>query len=231
MSFAAIQTFYKGHRFRSRLEARWAVFFDALEIEWLYEPQGFIREADEVFAERICYLPDFYLPELGFWVEVKGAFNSDSAKRLAQFLDWGSPLPNFANSFEHPGYKGGLLLLGEIPKGVSDEEKVVFHKLITHQKGLLSCWSMFGPRYWTSKATKLYSANFDSDVVAICGLFAPPKIFEQSRLDAFDPDDHIVRFFDSAPLITYGSRAYEMIGKAYDAALSARFEHGESGVN
>lgn len=27
----AIDTVYKGYRFRSRLEARWAVFFDALD--------------------------------------------------------------------------------------------------------------------------------------------------------------------------------------------------------
>jgi hypothetical protein len=27
----AIETSYKGYRFRSRLEARWAVFFDALD--------------------------------------------------------------------------------------------------------------------------------------------------------------------------------------------------------
>ena len=32
--FKAIETKYKGFRFRSRLEARWAVFFDALGIEW-----------------------------------------------------------------------------------------------------------------------------------------------------------------------------------------------------
>ena len=34
-----IETVYKGYRFRSRLEARWAVFFDALDIEWYYEPE------------------------------------------------------------------------------------------------------------------------------------------------------------------------------------------------
>jgi hypothetical protein len=28
----AIETFYRGYRFRSRLEARWAVLFDALGI-------------------------------------------------------------------------------------------------------------------------------------------------------------------------------------------------------
>ena len=37
----AIETKYKGYRFRSRLEARWAVFFDTMGIEWIYEPEGF----------------------------------------------------------------------------------------------------------------------------------------------------------------------------------------------
>jgi hypothetical protein len=37
-----IQTTYKGYRFRSRLEARWAVFFDFLDIKWEYEKQGYV---------------------------------------------------------------------------------------------------------------------------------------------------------------------------------------------
>lgn len=49
-----IETYYKGCRFRSRLEARWAVFFDACGVEWEYEPEGF-RSGD------IYYLPDFLL--------------------------------------------------------------------------------------------------------------------------------------------------------------------------
>jgi hypothetical protein len=61
----AIETLYGGCRFRSRLEARWAVFFDALDKVWLYEPEGFVLEDD------ICYLPDFYLPEGKVWVEIK----------------------------------------------------------------------------------------------------------------------------------------------------------------
>ena len=36
----AIETVYKGYRFRSRLEARWAVFFDALGIHYRYELEG-----------------------------------------------------------------------------------------------------------------------------------------------------------------------------------------------
>jgi hypothetical protein len=66
----AIETRYKGYRFRSRLEARWAVFFDALGIKWEYEKEGYDLGAAG------WYLPDFWLPHggicpQGLWVEVK----------------------------------------------------------------------------------------------------------------------------------------------------------------
>lgn len=66
-SIAPIQTAYAGYRFRSRLEARWAVFFDAISLRWEYEPEGFD------LGSHGWYLPDFYLPDLGggTWVEVK----------------------------------------------------------------------------------------------------------------------------------------------------------------
>ena len=60
-----IETYYNGYRFRSRLEARWAVFFDAVGIRYEYEPEGF--EMGET-----KYLPDFYLPDADRWVEIKG---------------------------------------------------------------------------------------------------------------------------------------------------------------
>lgn len=62
----AIETRFRGHRFRSRLEARWAVFFDALAIRWVYEIEGFDLDGT-------WYLPDFWLPDLGWWAEVKPA--------------------------------------------------------------------------------------------------------------------------------------------------------------
>lgn len=69
MTIKAIETAYKGYRFRSRLEARWAVFFDALGIEWQYEPEGF------ELPGGLRYLPDFFLPGFhqagGIYVEVK----------------------------------------------------------------------------------------------------------------------------------------------------------------
>lgn len=62
----AIETVYNGYRFRSRLEARWAVFFDTLGIAYQYEPEGFD------LGNGIWYLPDFWLPRQGCWIEIKG---------------------------------------------------------------------------------------------------------------------------------------------------------------
>ena len=75
----AIETVYRGFRFRSRLEARWAVFFDALGIKWRYETEGYD------LGGAGYYLPDFFLhynedyharfvPDFdpaGHWVEIK----------------------------------------------------------------------------------------------------------------------------------------------------------------
>lgn len=60
-----IPTTYAGVQFRSRLEARWAVFFDQLKIRWLFEPEGF------ELPSGARYLPDFYLPDLKIWAEIK----------------------------------------------------------------------------------------------------------------------------------------------------------------
>ena len=62
----AIPTTYKGIEFRSRTEARWAVFFDALGVRWVYEEEGF-----DVWGR--WYVPDFHLIDLDAWWEVKGA--------------------------------------------------------------------------------------------------------------------------------------------------------------
>ena len=61
-----IETHYNGYRFRSRLEARWAVFFDALGMPYAYEKEGYD------LGEAGWYLPDFWLPEQRAWVETKG---------------------------------------------------------------------------------------------------------------------------------------------------------------
>lgn len=58
-----LPTEYSGVTFRSRLEARWAVFFDALGIKWEYEPEAFALPSGN-------YLPDFRLHGIGYF-EVK----------------------------------------------------------------------------------------------------------------------------------------------------------------
>lgn len=76
----AIETVYNGYRFRSRLEARWAVFFDTAGIKYEYEKEGFD------LGDAGYYLPDFWLPELDMWVEVKGWAPSDEEVAKAQEL-------------------------------------------------------------------------------------------------------------------------------------------------
>src|SRR5712691_5872767 len=72
----AIETFYHGYRFRSRLEARWAVFFDSLEMPYRYEPEGFDLNG-------IWYLPDFYLPKHRCWIEIKPDLPSKEEREKA----------------------------------------------------------------------------------------------------------------------------------------------------
>lgn len=73
MTIKAIETRYAGCRFRSRLEARWAVFFDTLGIEWQYEPEGFELPSG-------WYLPDFLLSlkQGRVWFEVKPGSRGDN---------------------------------------------------------------------------------------------------------------------------------------------------------
>lgn len=74
-----IETVYNGYRFRSRLEARWAVFFDALGVKWEYEKEGYdLREAG-------WYLPDFWLPQVEMWAEVKATeFTQEQSEKCRQ---------------------------------------------------------------------------------------------------------------------------------------------------
>jgi hypothetical protein len=64
MSVRPIQTEYKGRLFRSRLEARWAVFFETANIRWEYEPEGY-------WVSDEPYLPDFFLPDIRMMIDVK----------------------------------------------------------------------------------------------------------------------------------------------------------------
>ena len=75
----AIETHYNGYRFRSRVEARWAIFFDEVGIEYQYESEGFDMDG-------IRYLPDFYIPSLNRWFEIKGKpLSVEEIKKCEEF--------------------------------------------------------------------------------------------------------------------------------------------------
>jgi hypothetical protein len=61
----SLEANYNGVLFRSRLEARWAIYFDALKIKWVYEPECVILSNGQK------YTPDFYLPDYDLYVEIK----------------------------------------------------------------------------------------------------------------------------------------------------------------
>ena len=99
-----IETIYRGYRFRSRLEARWAVFFDTLGIPFEYEPEGF------ELPGGLRYLPDFWLPEQDGWVEIKGQEPTEEDSLKAQLLAEGTghPVYIFFGPIEEPsGYCTG----------------------------------------------------------------------------------------------------------------------------
>ena len=108
-----IETYYKGYRFRSRLEARWAVFFDSLGVDYEYEPEGFD------LGDGIYYLPDFRVKCYGkrgdhesnpfdLWIEVKGKMSESDARKIKKFCgdvdEYGYVIP------ENP-----ILIVGKIP--------------------------------------------------------------------------------------------------------------------
>lgn len=88
----SLPTYYKGITFRSRLEARWAIVFDELGIKWQYEPEAIEIEAnhfsDPYNSKTFAYLPDFYLPEFGCIVEVKGDLSQSDYWRLIRIVHY-----------------------------------------------------------------------------------------------------------------------------------------------
>src|ERR1700679_4083380 len=68
-----INTTWEGYRFRSRCEARWAIYFTSLGIEFQYELEAYDLKQCSIrgCSELGPYLPDFFLPQVRMWAEVK----------------------------------------------------------------------------------------------------------------------------------------------------------------
>lgn len=105
----AIETHYNGYKFRSRLEARWAVFFDEIGAEWEYEPEGF------VLSDGTTYLPDFRVKNVrgrgvenngdSIWIEVKGELTNEDLHKIKLF----------ANEDEYGVPTNKIIIFGNIP--------------------------------------------------------------------------------------------------------------------
>lgn len=96
----SIPTEYRGTRFRSKLEADTAAFLDAHGIAWAFEPEGYR------FADGVCYLPDFVLPEIHAVLEVKGVLTDLDLAKLAPFVAQAEP-------------RGYLTLVSYAPAGLN----------------------------------------------------------------------------------------------------------------
>lgn len=195
----AIETHYAGCRFRSRLEARWAVFFDTYRIRWEYEPQGFVcsrRLTNWGSEDTFPYLPDFWLPDYGMYAEVKGELTPPVLTKLADAVasisdNYGGPLDN--NDF---------LFLGPVPRPGSGAVPI---RMRMH-KGYLT------GHPWTGKKVHYkwqFEIGNDSD-----GVFTTPEVIETLMGQRVwrSLRGHAAKF-----------------DRGYTAARMARFEHGERG--
>jgi hypothetical protein len=200
----AIETVYRGYRFRSRMEARWAVFFDVAGIEWQYETQGY-----EVDDHR--YLPDFWLPESKDWVEVKGdpeGLRKDFG-RMCAILGPDSPLPGFRDG------KSGLIVLGEIPDATRGQ---ILHPLLSRRDLILQrTWGMFIPQ--KDRASMFVADSRQSWLYRLFRKETTGDMSVDLRSSGWD--------VDTWTLETGG--CFAKIVVAYREARQARFEHGEAG--
>lgn len=85
------ESIYKGFIFKSMLEKRWAVFFDQCGYTWSYEPEWFTLPGGEK------YKPDFYVKELGLYVETK-PFNTNIVKYVGDGNVWEKKCERFRDT-------------------------------------------------------------------------------------------------------------------------------------
>lgn len=231
MTINAIETYYAGHRFRSRLEARWAIVFDNLGVKWEYEPQGY-----RVGEQGRPYLPDFYLPSLGWWVEVKG-----EQQRLDVSLLIDAVHPQHGLGRPDAYYRTNLLILGPIPRGD-----------VPHAHWSITRTAVLGvPGGPAAAGAGCGAGCFFTNVLFGLHYLSPTAdlpLHELARQPGFTAADYnrLVRFgaliapaSASTPKkpetdMTDGVPIYDLEGKlphldaAYLLGRTARFEHGEA---
>lgn len=201
----AIETHYGGCRFRSRLEARWAVFFDTLGIEWQYEPQGF-----ELPSGR--YLPDFLVGDDSgprAWIEIKGPYPTAREQQLAV------ELALVTNTFV-------AILHGDIPRQLVD------HNLETNQIPGINVRPEYSSRVSSSRVEGGAKITTTTEThVAVPGGWSPTGYSRQ--LHPIGESYDVCHECGHADFRPQQDLNKVRINNALTAARSARFEFGESG--
>jgi hypothetical protein len=111
MTIEPIKTTYSGTQFKSRLEARWALFMDMSGFPWKYEPKGENTPPDFLVND------DFYMEVKGTLVSPEyidflrrqdcyllaiGGFFNKKLPLLLEITSNGIVSVNFFDVFEHP---------------------------------------------------------------------------------------------------------------------------------
>lgn len=207
-----IETVYKGYRFRSRLEARWAVFFDVLGIEWEYEPEGFD------LGGGVRYLPDFKTTSptgMVAWYEIKPK-GVTYCEKFALFEKWlvaaspGAPSP------------ASRLLSGD-PLDVIAVSLPPEHEHASVVRVCPRCGNVAPPDYgfaWMGNDWEYGCERCDFDTPGGGG---SPS--ESGLLAEVSPHKGFLILSDSEL-----ARYLHKVRMAAETARGARFEFGESGV-
>jgi hypothetical protein len=203
----AIETRYAGCRFRSRLEARWAVFFDALKIGWEYEPEGF-----ELPSGR--YLPDFRLPDAGAWVEIKG--QKPTKRELRLLIELGHAVSETGDKVR--------MIPGDVPRKVTGmkirQELVIGIPVLTAMPQYAIVPPSTDPTHTLGPSRDLVA-----DIERCHGIPVDHWDAVQSLwLPGGEPPSL------TGPTLDAANAEAQRINDALMAARSARFEHGESGT-
>ncbi len=211
MPIGAIQTLYAGCRFRSRLEARWAVFFDTLGIAWEYEPQGIHCSWRLSLDEgTFPYLPDFWLPDLGLWAEVKGQLADDELFRLLNAAAHLSVNGSMGCGSEAGGHD--LLILGPLGRPEIPNQPVRLHM----HKGDLYAYAWPTDEGCRNDRETFIAHDYGGDLSGIISRNWTGSTLAWWLLQGFDP--------------ALCHRPGPGFIRALAAARSARFEHGETPV-
>jgi hypothetical protein len=233
-----IETVYQGYRFRSRLEARWAVFFDTLGLRWEYESEGFD------LGDAGWYLPDFWIFEGDsdhkYWIEIKAHRNlSEREYNVARALSREIAGFVFSGVPDVPRYVGMPISFG-LPEGgaPADWYRGSWARSFGKRTDLngksvddpswpgdprLYCWHERNDGSLLVWPVPACEPNLVGD-----SLEASASIFADIMKEEWISDDGLMTFVKANPLIA-GVKSINSprLVAAYIAARSARFEHGE----